>query len=150
MKTKVIIIAVAFSVIMPNAFANEVTSSDLVKLLTRRIEAFSKGDTAELVNICTKDYQCINSIGHKMTMEEIKQTIITQKNQMKAYEILAFQPFVAEDESMAFAVSEVQEEIVQDKIIIKSSLIITEIYRKVKGKWKIQLTQISQKICNYP
>jgi hypothetical protein len=149
MKTKTIIIAV-ISIMMASLFAKDVTTSDLLKLFTRRIEALSKGDTVELNNICTKDYQCINSIGQKMTIEEIKQTIINQKIQIKEYEIVSFQPFLAEDESMAFAVSEVQEEIVQNKTTIKNGLIVTEIYRKAKGTWKILLTQISQKICKYP
>lgn len=133
-----------------NISAKEVTKSELLKLTTRRIEAISKSDTVELINICTKDYQCINSIGQKLTLEEIKKTIINQNAKLNSYEVLSFQPFVTEDESIAFAISEVEEKIVQNKTITGNSLIITEIYRKVKGKWKILLTQISQKICKYP
>jgi hypothetical protein len=149
MKTKTLFLAV-IGILITGISAKEVTTSDLLKLFTKRIEAFSKSDTVELITICTKDYQCINSIGQKMTLEEIKQAIINQKIQIKSYEILSFQPFLAEDQSMAFVVSEVQEEIVQNKTVLKNNLIITEIYRKAKGKWKILLTQLSQKICTYP
>jgi hypothetical protein len=137
-------------IVFGNVFAKDVTNADLLKLFKSRIEVFSKCDTVELRNICTKDYQCINSAGLKMNLEEIKQYIVDQKKQIRAYEILTFQPFAAQDESMAFVVSEIEEEIVQDKTIIKNSLIVTEIYRKVNKIWKIQLTQISEKICNYP
>jgi hypothetical protein len=150
MKIKTPIVSVLIGFMMTHIYAKDVTTSDLMNLFKNRIEVFSKGDTVELNNICTKDYQCINSIGTKMNIDEIKKYVSSQKRQIKAYEILTFQPFVAKDESIAFVVSEIQEEIVQDKTIIKNSLIVTEIYRKVNRSWKIQLTQISQKICNYP
>jgi hypothetical protein len=148
MKTKTIIIAV-IGIMITNVLAKEVSTSELLTLATKRIEAISKSDTNELNNICTKDYQCINSIGDKLAIGELKKTIIAQKAQINSYEILSYQPFVTEDELIAFAVAEIQENIIENKIEIKNSLIITEIYRKEKGKWKILLTQISQKICKY-
>jgi hypothetical protein len=49
---------------------------------------------------------------------------------------------------MAFATFEIEEEVAQDsRNITKNDLIITEIYKKEKGRWKIQLTHASQKIC---
>jgi Zn-dependent M16 (insulinase) family peptidase len=148
MNLKIAVVGMIFCVALGNVVAKDVTTSELRKLLTSRIEAFSKNDTVELKNICTKDYQFINSTGSKFNREEMKKIIANQKQQIKSYVIQTFQPFVAENESMAFVVSEIDEEILQDKTIVKNSLIVTEIYRKENKDWKIQLTQISQKICH--
>jgi hypothetical protein len=133
-----------------DAVAKDTAASSLKKLLVSRIEAFSRSDTVELKNICTKNYQLINSAGMRMNIDEAFQYSRKQKNQIKSYVILSFQPFIAEDESMAFVISEIEEQVVQDTMLVKNSLLLTEIYRKVNKTWKIQLTQLSQKICNAP
>jgi hypothetical protein len=150
MRTILALIAAAISLITTTASAKDVTTADLKKLSMSRIEALAKVDTTALRGICAKDYQFINSVGSRMSLAELTKSVIGQKKQMKSYVILTFQPFIAEDESMAFAVSEIEEEILQDKAVVKNSLILTEIYRKENGSWKVQLTQTSQKICNYP
>jgi excinuclease UvrABC helicase subunit UvrB len=150
MKTKIVVILAMLGVAMPGAFAKDATGSLLKKMFMSRIEAFSKNDTAEMRKLCTKNYQLINSTGTKMNIEEVKQYNKNQKEQIKSYVVLTFQPYIAQDESMAFAISEIEEEITHDTTAIKNNLIMTEIYRKVNNKWKIQLTQISQKICGYP
>jgi hypothetical protein len=150
MRTKTALVAALMCIAASNVFAKDVATADLKKLFVLRIEAFSKIDTVALMDLCTKDYQLVNSVGTKMNINEVMQNIASQNKQIKSYVILTFQPFVAEDESMAFAISEVSEEILQGETITKNNLIVTEIYRKIGKKWKIQLTQIAQKICNYP
>jgi hypothetical protein len=150
MKIKSILFIAIIGMIIADVFPKEVTTVDLRDLFTKRIEAFSKNDTAGLRTLCTKDYIFINATGSKMNFEDVTKKVAASKNQIKSYVILTYQPYVAQDESMAFAVSEIEEEVLQDKTIVKSSLLITEIYRKENKKWKIQLTQISQKICDYP
>lgn len=150
MKFKSILFVVIMCLVCANAHAVDATSSDLKKMLIGRIEALSRNDTVALMNLCVKNYQLITSTGTKMDMEDVVKNMANQKNLIKSYVILSYQPFIAEDESMAFAISEVEEEIVRDKTILKNNLIVTEVYRKVNKKWKIQLTHVSQKICNFP
>jgi hypothetical protein len=150
MKFKSILFIAVVCVAWGSCPAADAASSNLKKMLIGRIEAISRNDTVELTNLCVKNYQLITSTGTKMNMDEVIKTMANQKNQIKSYVILSYQPFIAEDESMAFAISEIEEEIVKDKTILKNNLIVTEVYRKVNKKWKIQLTHVSQKICNFP
>ena len=120
----------------------------LKELLKERINAISSKDTSALNRLCTKNYQAINSAGVKMTLGELKTAVMKTETPVKQSTILSYQPFIAEDESMAFATFEIEEEIVKDKQnISKNSLIITEIYKKEKNRWKIQLTHTSEKVC---
>jgi hypothetical protein len=141
---------VILGIALTNVDAKDTAASGLKKLFMNRIDAFSRNDTAELKSICTKNYQLINSAGMRMSGEEAFQSVRNQKDQVKSCVILSFQPFIAEDESMAFAISEIEEEVMHDTRVVKNSLIVTEIYRKANKKWKIQLTQMSQKTCTAP
>jgi len=38
----------------------------------------------------------------------------------------------------------------ENQKITKNNLIVTEIYKKEKGKWKTQISHMSQKICSFP
>jgi heat shock protein HspQ len=130
------------------AFCQSDIPAALKQLLKERIDAISNKDTSTLNRICTKNYQIINSAGMKMTLSELKTSVIKTETPVKLSTILSYQPFIAEDESMAFATFEIEEEIVKDRQnIIKENLIITEIYKKEKNRWKIQLTHTSQKVC---
>ena len=52
---------------------------------------------------------------------------------------------------MVFAIAEVTEEVVESPAVpVTNNLLVTEVYMKVSGKWKIQLTHISQKMCFFP
>jgi hypothetical protein len=52
---------------------------------------------------------------------------------------------------MAFALFEIEEDFVgENQKITKNNLIVTEIYKKEKGKWKTQISHMSQKICSFP
>jgi hypothetical protein len=133
------------------AFCQSDIPAALKQLLKDRIDAISSKDTSTLNKICTKNYQIINSAGVKMTLPELKTSVIKTETPVKLSTILSYQPFIAEDETMAFATFELEEEIVKDRQnIIKNDLIITEIYKKEKNKWKTQLTHTSQKICMIP
>jgi hypothetical protein len=124
-------------------------STTLKQLLRERIDAIASRDTNTLNRICTKNYQTINSAGIRMTFAELKASVIKTQTPIKQSTILSFQPFIAEDESMAFATFEIEEDIVKDsQNISKNSLIITEIYKKEKNRWKIQLTHSSEKVCS--
>ncbi len=119
--------------------------------LIERIDATSKRDTGNLSKTCTADYRLISSSGSTFDLKELKKAILASGSQIKLSTIVSYQPFIAADESMAFAVCEIEEEVVgENQRITKNNLIVTEIYRKEKGKWKIQLTHISQKICAFP
>ena len=133
------------------AFCQSDIPAALKQLLKERIDAISNKDTSTLNRICTKNYQIINSAGVKMTLPELKTSVIKTETPVKLSTILSYQPFIAEDETMSFATFELEEEIVKDRQnIIKNDLIITEIYKKEKNKWKTQLTHTSQKICLIP
>ncbi len=142
---------IAFLIYSTAALCGSDVSGELKQLLKERIDAISTRDTAVLSRICTKDYQVIGSAGEKMTLADLKQAVMQTETPVKLTTILSYQPFIAEDESMAFATFEIEEEVVLDKQdIVKNSLIITEIYKKDKSRWKIQLTHTSQKICLLP
>jgi hypothetical protein len=132
-----------------NAGAKEPLTDELKALFIGRIEAFAKCDSSKVSALCTKDYQFISSSGNKYTVTQIPQLFNGQVNQMKSYTILSFQPYFIEHESMSFVIAEIEEEVLDGTLISKNSLIITEIYRKENKKWKIQLTQQSQKSCNF-
>jgi hypothetical protein len=86
-----------------------------------------------------------------MNLAELKKAVVESETPVKLVTILSFQPFIAEDESMAFATFEIEEEVAEDsRDIAKNSLILTEIYKKERSRWKIQLTHASQKICLLP
>jgi hypothetical protein len=119
--------------------------------LIDRMDAISKRDTGNLNKTCTPDYRLISSSGSTYDLKELKKAIVASESQIKLSTIVSYQPFIVADESMAFAVCEIEENLVgENQKITKNNLIVTEIYRKEKGKWKIQLTHISQKICAYP
>jgi hypothetical protein len=132
------------------ALSKDALTAEFKNLFIGRMDAFAKNDAVELDSICTKNYQFINPAGSKCSLNDLHDSLKKHSKQMKSYQILTFQPYVAEDESMAFAVSEVEEEIPYGDSLIKNNFIVTEIYRKENKKWKLQLTQISQKVCNYP
>jgi hypothetical protein len=85
----------------------------LKELLKERINAISSKDTSALNRLCTKNYQAINSAGVKMTLGELKTAVMKTETPVKQSTILSYQPFIAEDESMAFATFEIEEEIVK-------------------------------------
>lgn len=123
----------------------------LKNLLKERIEAISRKDTGSLNRICAKNYQFINSAGVKMAIAELKKEIMEAETPVKLSTILSYQPFITEDESMAFATFEIEEEIAGDgRDITKNDLIVTEIYIKEHSRWKTLLTHTSQKICLLP
>jgi hypothetical protein len=130
------------------AFCQSDLPATLKALLKERIDAISKKDTTALNRICTKNYQFISAAGVQMSIMEMKKAVVDAETPVKLSTILSYQPYIAEDESMAFATFEIEEEVAQDsRNITKNDLIITEIYKKEKGRWKIQLTHASQKIC---
>jgi hypothetical protein len=144
-------IILLFLIFSTGALCGSDVSGELKQLLKERIDAISTRDTVALTRICTRDYQVIGSAGEKMTLPELKQAVMQTETPVKLTTILSYQPFIAEDESMAFATFEIEEEVVLDKQdIVKNNLIITEIYKKDKSRWKIQLTHTSQKICLLP
>ncbi len=123
----------------------------LKNLLKERIEAISRKDTGALNRICARKYQFINSAGVKMAIAELKKEIMEAETPVKLSTILSYQPFITEDESMAFATFEIEEEIAGDsRDITKNDLIVTEIYIKEHSRWKTLLTHTSQKICLLP
>lgn len=126
-------------------------SATLKQLLIDRINAVSNKDTVALDKICTKNYQIISSTGEKSDLTGLKNALSKNGSPIKLCTILSYQPFIAEDESMAFALFEIEEDFVgENQKITKNSLIVTEIYKKEKGRWKTQLSHISQKICLFP
>lgn len=123
----------------------------LKNLLKERIEAISRKDTGALNRICARNYQFINSAGVKMAIVELKKEVMEAETPVKLSTILSYQPFITEDESMAFATYEIEEEIAEDsRDIAKNDLIVTEIYIKEHSRWKTLLTHTSQKICLLP
>ena len=149
-KTKGISFFLIIGVLFLSASGGNTLTTELKQLFINRLDVFASNDSVRLNALCTGNYQFINSFGSTYTVPQLKDLFRTRNKQIKSYEILKFQPFVDEYASMAFTVSEIEEEVLDGKTILKNSLIITEIYRKEKKKWKIQLTQISQKICNVP
>jgi hypothetical protein len=149
MPNRVISFLFLFLLLFPHApFCQSGIPSVLKELLKTRINAISSKDTSALSSLCTKNYQAINSAGVKMTLSELKASVMKTETPIKQSTILSYQPFIAEDESMAFATFEIEEEIVRDKQnVSKNSLIITEIYKKEKNRWRIQLTHSSEKVC---
>lgn len=126
-------------------------SGVLKQLLMDRVDAISKKDTAALDKICTKDYQMISSSGNTYKLPDLKKVVMNSESQIKQSSIISYQPFIISDEQLAFAIFEIEEELVdQNQRLSQNSLIVTEIYRKEKAKWKIQLSHISQKICALP
>jgi hypothetical protein len=126
-------------------------SATLKQLLMDRISAIAKKDTFALEKICTPDYRMISSSGNTYTLPQLKKVVIGSESQIKQSNIVSYQPFLISDEHIAFAIFEIEEEFVdQNQRLSPNSLIITEIYRKEKSKWKIQLSHISQKICTFP
>ena len=126
-------------------------AATLKQLLIDRINAISNKDAAALDEICTKNYQIISSTGTKFDLVGLKNALAKNSSPIKLCTILSYQPFIAEDESMAFALFEIEEDFVgENQKITKNNLIVTEIYKKEKGKWKTQISHISQKICSFP
>jgi hypothetical protein len=150
MKSHFLLSIVLLFFIIETALSKDASTTEFKKLFIGRMDAFAKNDTIELDTICVKNYQFINPAGQKCSLAELHDSLKRHSKQMKSYQILTFQPYVAEDESMAFTVSEIEEEIPCGNSVTKNNLIVTEIYRKENKKWKIQLTQISQRVCNYP
>lgn len=139
-----------FFFITTTVYSKGSLTSEFKRLFISRMDAFAKNDTVELDTICTKNYQFINAAGSKCNLTDLHDSLKKHSRQMSSYQILSFQPYIAEDESMAFTVSEVEEEIPNGNSVIKNNFIVTEVYRKESKKWKLQLTQISQKLCNTP
>jgi hypothetical protein len=126
-------------------------AATLKQLLIDRINAISSKDATALDGICTKNYQIISSTGAKFDLIGLKNALGQNSSPIKLCTILSYQPFIAEDESMAFALFEIEEDLVgENQKISKNNLIVTEIYKKEKGRWKTQLSHISQKICLFP
>jgi hypothetical protein len=64
-----------------------------------------------------------------MAVSELKKEVMEAETPVKLSTILSYQPFISEDESMAFATFEIEEEIAHDsRNITKNDLIVTEIY----------------------
>jgi hypothetical protein len=133
------------------SFCQDGLPGALKSLFKDRVDAVSRKDTATLSKLCAKNYRCINSAGVQMNLAELKKAVIESETPVKLVTILSFQPFIAEDESMAFATFEIEEKVAENsRGIAKNSLILTEIYKKEHSRWKIQLTHASQKICLLP
>lgn len=124
-------------------------TATLKKLLINRIDAVIRKDTAALNQICSKDYKLISINGERVTLEQYKKQTLSRFSPIRSYTVLSFQPFVADDESMAFAISEVEEEMVHNNGIIKNNLIITEVYIKERYFWRTQMTHITRKVYGY-
>jgi hypothetical protein len=132
-------------------YCQSTVAATLKQLLIDRINAISNKDATALENICTKNYQIISSTGTKFDLPGLKNALEKNSSPIKLCTILSYQPFIAEDESMAFALFEIEEDFVgENQKITKNNLIVTEIYKKEKGRWKTQLSHISQKICLFP
>jgi hypothetical protein len=126
-------------------------AATLKQLLIDRINAVSNKDASALDTICMKNYQIISSTGTKFDLTGLKSALANNKSPIKLCTILSYQPFITEDESMAFGLFEIEEDFVgENQKISKNNLIVTEIYKKEKGRWKTQLSHISQKICSFP
>ena len=143
----IILVLCAFSI----GNCQSTVAATLKQLLINRINAISNKDAPALDEICTKNYQIISSTGTKFDLVGLKNALAKNSSPIKLCTILSYQPFIAEDESMAFALFEVEEDFVgENQKITKNNLIVTEIYKKEKGKWKTQISHISQKICSFP
>jgi hypothetical protein len=151
MKKLAKIMAVSILLAAPIASAKTAFSLALKQLLIDRINAISKKDTLALNQICTKNYQIIGSLGTKTDLAGLKSELFKNDSPIQLCTILSFQPFITEDESMAFALFEIEEDVVGDnRHVVKNNLLVTEIYKKEKGKWRTQLSHVSQKICSFP
>ena len=123
----------------------------LKELCKSRITAFAQYDTGSLDAICTVDYRLITQSGTKMDLEKLRKSIAVKTMKISSFTLLSFQSFVANDQSMAFSIAEVTEEIVGGASIpVINNLLVTDVYVKDDGRWKIQLTHISQKMCVFP
>ena len=124
---------------------------ELKNLCKSRISAFAGRDAAKLGNICAEGYRLITQTGTQMNLKEVRESISSKNRKLSSFTLYSFQSFVADDGSMAFAVAEVTEEVVIDKTSpVTNNLLVTEVYVKHSGKWKIQLTHVSQKMCIFP
>jgi hypothetical protein len=151
MKKLAKIMAVSILLAAPIASAQTAVSLAIKQLLIDRINAISKKDTLALNQICTKNYQIIGSLGTKTDLAGLKSELFKNDSPIQLCTILSFQPFITEDESMAFALFEIEEDVVGDnRHVVKNNLLVTEIYKKEKGKWRTQLSHVSQKICSFP
>jgi hypothetical protein len=123
----------------------------LKELCKTRITAFAERDVKQLEKICADGYRLINPGGTQMGFSELRKSIAGGKRKMGSFTLYTFQSFVAEGESMAFAIAEVTEEIIDStRAPVTNNLLVTEVYIKESGRWKIQLTHISQKMCVFP
>lgn len=151
MRNVVKIMAVSIVLSALTAHGQTPVSTALKQLLIDRINAVSKKDTFALNQICTKNYQIISSLGTKTDLAGLKSELFKNDSPIQLCTILSFQPFITEDESMAFALFEIEEDVVGDnRHVVKNNLLVTEIYKKEKGSWKTQLSHVSQKICSFP
>lgn len=127
------------------------TNRKLKELCKTRIAAFAERDVKKLGKICDEGYRLITPGGTQMSLSAVGKSITGGKRKMSSFTLYSFQSYVAEGESMAFAIAEVTEEIIDStRAPVTNNLLVTEVYIKTSGRWKIQLTHISQKMCIFP
>jgi len=120
---------------------------ELKGLMKLRLDAFAQRDTANLSTLCTENYQLITPTGSQLDLKKTKDIIINSPVKVKGITLVTFQSYVKGYESFAFSVAEVKEDVVEDNRLVVNNLLVTEVYIKERGRWKIQLTHTSQKAC---
>ncbi len=143
-------LGVAIACAALGAAQKEDLNAQLKDLAKKRYTAFSQKDTAALNRICVNDFKLITPAGIEYDLQATKARIEEATAQSRFFTLVSFQAYVADDESMAFSVSEAREESVIENKTIVSDYLVTEVYVKRKGHWKIQLLHLSQKTCNFP
>lgn len=123
---------------------------ELKGLMKLRLDAFVQRDTAKLSILCTENYQLITPTGSQLDLKKTKDIIINSPVKIKGVTLVTFQSYVKGHESFAFSVAEVKEDVVEGNRFVVNNLLITEVYIKERGRWKIQLTHTSQKACFFP
>lgn len=145
-----LILIVVFSIFSKDTSEEKNLNNELKELIKSRLNAFIVRDTTQLNKLCIKNYLLITPSGLRFDLEKTKEIVINSQIVIKNVTLISFQSFVKENESFAFSVSEIKEEVAKDNDIVVNNLLITEVYIKEKGVWKIQLTHTSQKACFFP
>jgi ketosteroid isomerase-like protein len=126
-------------------------NAELKDLCKNRIIAFSGRDTKTIERICSDNYRLITQTGMQLDLDRIKKLFADSTDRMSSSTLQSFQTFLDTEGMMAFSISEISEEFISENSTkITNNLLVTDVYSKNDGKWKILLTHISQKICAFP
>jgi hypothetical protein len=126
-------------------------NAELKDLCKNRIIAFSGRNAKTLERICSDNYRLITQTGAQMDLERIKKLFADSTVSMNSSTLQSFQTFLDTEGLMAFSISEISEEFISENSSkITNNLLVTDVYSKSGGKWKILLTHISRKICAFP